>query len=573
MVNRRKDGSLYHEGQTITPVRDGSGQVSEYVAVKQDITERKRTEDELLRAREAAVEASRLKSEFLANMSHEIRTPMNGVLGMVELVLDTELDEEQQECLETARSSAESLLEIINDILDFSKIEARKLDLEVIPFDLRHTLDQMLKPFSMQAERKGIELACRVDKDVPDALMGDPGRVRQVMGNLVGNAIKFTDHGGVKVDVGILSRDERGALLRFAVSDTGIGIPREKKDRMFEAFSQADGSTTRRFGGTGLGLTICRQLVEMMGGTIGVDSEPGRGSTFDFEVRFPVQDLPERSVEPRAAIDPAGRRALVLETDFTNRRVLTGLLLRWGMDVLVARDDAEALRELLKGREENRPFDVAILAGSGFDSAERIRGEKTLATLPMLMLPRNGRRGDSSRCRELGIGAYLLQPTTSTDLREALECVLSRPAGSPGTVVTRHSLREGRRPLRVLLAEDNRVNRTVATRLLEKKGYTVTGVENGREALEQLERALFDLVLMDVQMPEMDGFEATRKLREREHESERRVPVIALTAHAMKGDRERCLDAGMDGYVAKPIRREELFQAIDQALSDGASSP
>jgi PAS domain S-box-containing protein len=543
---------------------------------------RKQGEMELLDAKDAAEAASRAKSEFLANMSHEIRTPLNGVIGMTDLALETKLTHEQREYLETVKMSSDALLTVINDILDFSKIEAGRIDLELLDFNLRDCVEAALKTVAVRADEKGLELLCEIAPEVPEIVRGDSGRLRQIVINLVGNAIKFTDEGEVVIKVHVESREQRDYLLHFTISDTGIGIPADKQDQIFAPFTQADTSTTRKYGGTGLGLTISTRLVNMMGGAIWVDSEVGKGSQFHFTTHFQGADA--KTVKAGTPAPPEilqGVKVLIVDDNRTNRRILEGMLNRWQMKTTQADGGEEALLKLSLALKAGEPYklvltDMHMPKMDGFALVEEIRKRAGLSTATIMMLTSAGHRGDAARCLQLGVSAYLLKPIRQSELREAVARVLgAREQQGPIPLITRFSLQDAREPgssLKILLAEDNLVNQRLAVRLLEKRGHRVIVAGNGREALHALDQQSFDLIFMDVQMPEMDGLEATAAIREKEKGTRFRQPIIALTAHAMKGDREKCLAAGMDAYLSKPIRPQDLDAALEPYRRRGSGS-
>jgi len=609
----RKDGSAFPALIRIGPVQL-NGKILGVRGVLIDISDLKATEERLQRAKEetetinreleatnkqleeaiaranvmamASEVANCTKSQFLANMSHEIRTPINGVIGFSNLLLDTELSQEQRDYAEAVRDSAEILLKLINDILEFSKLEAKKMALEQIPFDLRTTVEGVAELLSLRAREKGLDFEVRYGQDAPRRVVGDPGRIRQVLTNLAGNALKFTEKGFVFIDVGWQPLVDGQAVFRFAVEDSGIGISEEKLEFIFEKFTQADASMTRRYGGTGLGLAISKQIVEFMGGTIGVTSTLGRGSTFWFAIPLGLGETPQSLSIPAASLE--GVRALIVDRSEINRQTLLDLTSNWGMKSDAAATPEEALAALRDACASGRPYGMAIIDSGFQDDMEsvgrRIQSDPQLKDTVLIAIAAVGKRGDARRFSEAGFAAYLVRPIHTETLIEALAAAWgSKLQGVAAPLITRHTLAEARAsqaPARVsgpegvhvLIAEDNLLNQKLALKMMEKLGCRADLAGNGREALRMIERDRYDLVFMDCQMPDMDGYEASAIIRRREKESGGHLPIIAMTAHAMTGDRDKCIKAGMDDYISKPIRREEILQAISRWVQKGESA-
>ncbi len=569
---KKRDGSEIWGALTAKVIFDDSGQIAYYDGMVEDISSRKQAEEAMVRAKEAAEAANVAKSQFLANMSHEIRTPMNGIIGMTELTLDSELTGQQRMYLEAVKESSDSLLTIINDILDFSKIEAGKMDLDPVEFKFRDCVYSAMRVFGLKAEEKGLELILHIPPQITDGLIGDPGRIRQVLTNLIGNAVKFTHQGEVTLRVEVESETEQEILLHFRVIDTGIGITPEKQHKIFEPFEQADGSTTRKYGGTGLGLSISEKLVGMMNGRIWVESELGKGTTFHFTARFGKQKKLS-TIETVDISTLAEMPVLVVDDNATNRMIFQEILSSWGMKPTAADGGQEALRVLKAAVEEGHPFPLAILdlnmpGMDGFTVAERIKQDSQLENTVVMLLSSAGRQGDAAKSRELNVAAYLIKPVSQSDLLDAITLALGtkNEGRTSSPLIPQHFIQENR-ILNILLAEDNPINQKMAVNLLGKQGHHVVVAGNGRQTLEIYETGNFDLILMDVQMPEMNGLEATQAIREKEKETQGHIPIIAMTAHAMKGDREHCLEAGMDGYISKPIQVQELFKVIDDTMT------
>ncbi len=576
-TSQHSDAERFWLLTTKVPLRGEDGEIIGIVGIGRDITARKLAAEELLAAKEAADAANRAKSDFLANMSHEIRTPMNAIIGMTELLLDTRLDSSQRGYLKMVQESGDALLSIINDVLDFSKIEAGMLDIDSTPFDLRELLGDTMKTLAVRAHIKRLELAFRVAPGLPQYVVGDAGRLRQIVVNLVGNAIKFTEQGEVVVDVELHEADDQATEIRVCVRDTGIGIPAEKCKSVFNEFEQADASTTRRYGGTGLGLAISSRLVEMMEGKIWVESKVGVGSQFYFTIRCGIAPDDIQQKKKRGVVVVGGTRVLVVDDNETNRLILDEMLSNWGMYPELADGGDEALELLKLADEEGSPFglivsDVNMPGLDGFEFATRVRSLPAAGEIPIIMLTSGGRVGDKDRREKLKIAERLMKPVKQSELFDAIVSALGVSASEDARDEQSKPLYDLRK-LKILLTEDNLVNQTLAIGVLSKHGHEVIAVGNGQEAIDILQEQTFDLVLMDIQMPVMDGMTAARMIREQEQETGGHIPIIAMTAHAMKGDREECLAAGMDEYVPKPIRTATLFEKLIKVMSRSSDSP
>ncbi|RMF38767.1 MAG: response regulator [Planctomycetota bacterium] len=600
----RRDGRPLWVECNLIPVRNEDGQITRWMSVDVDITQRRETEENLRAAKEHAEAIAKLKSEFLANMSHEIRTPMNAIIGMTELALATDLTPEQRDYLGTVRNSAETLLQLLNDILDLSKIEAGKLTIDEVPFNFVEAIRDTLKAMAVKAHEKGLELAAHVPMDIPQYVIGDPIRFKQILFNLVGNAIKFTEKGEVVVDVEAMWRTDDEMALHFSVRDTGIGIPKDKLNQIFEPFSQVDSAATRNYGGTGLGLAITSQLIKMMQGKIWVESTVGKGSTFHFTLQFKIAKNPPPVLSQDADVSALnGKRVLIVDDNATNRRILDELLRHWGLTTFLADGAESALQQVAIAQQEGRPFDLVIVDAmmpkvSGFELARALRQQAAESVGTILMLSSADRPGSMQQCREAGIDHFLVKPVSASNLLNMImNCLVGEYPHVPdadkgdGAGPQRTSSAAQRdageessrpasvRPLKILVVDDHESNRHLATTILKKRGHTCVEATNGEEAVKAARREKFDLILMDVQMPVMDGFFATRAIRELERGEGRHTPIVAMTAHAMRGDREKCLAQGMDAYIAKPLRPSELvalvesLAGVDEKAAEGKAAP
>ena len=566
---KKKDSTKGLVELSMSLMTDSKGRKTGFRGIARDVTKRKQDEEAWKKAKKEAEAANQAKSMFLASMSHEIRTPMNGIIGMTDLALGTTLNKEQREYLTMVKTSANSLLGLLNDILDLAKIESGKIELEKIDFDLRTTLEHATQTVMTRATEAGLDLICRIDPEVPTALIGDPSRLRQILVNLLGNAVKFTEKGRVAVEARTEKEEDSSLLLHFSVSDTGIGIPSEKLDTIFESFRQADGSISRNYQGTGLGLSISKELVGLMGGDMWVESELGKGSTFHFTACYELSKKDETDTFTLNEQDLSGLRVLIVDNNATSRLIFHEMVSSWGLQSTEVTDGKEALAELEKAYSAGKPYQLLILdlempESDGFEVAERIREDPRYSDSEIFLVTSLGMKGDAQRCKEIGINGYFVKPLKESELLTGIILVVGRPQAQKESIITRHTIEDARRRLKILLAEDNIINQKLAAKMLENRGHHVHIASNGQEAIEALIRERYDLALMDIQMPEMDGLEATARIRDREKQEGSHIPIVAMTAHAMKGDREKCLAAGMDDYLSKPIKATDLYDMIDR---------